>query len=44
MVLIWNGRQYLPDYLNSLEGQTLRDYYVVLVDNAPPKALRVFRG
>ena len=33
IVLNWNGRQYLPECLDSLEAQTLRDFEVILVDN-----------
>lgn len=33
IVLNWNGRQFLPECLDSLAAQTLRDFEVVLVDN-----------
>ena len=33
IVLNWNGSKYLPECLDSLAAQTLRDFEVVLVDN-----------
>jgi GT2 family glycosyltransferase len=33
IVLNWNGRQFLPECLDSLAAQTMRDFEVVLVDN-----------
>jgi len=33
IVLNWNGRNYLPECLDSLAAQTLRDFEVVLVEN-----------
>ena len=33
IVLNWNGKKYLPECLDSLGSQTLRDFEVVLVDN-----------
>lgn len=33
IVLNWNGRQFLPECLDSLAAQTWRDFEVVLVDN-----------
>ena len=33
IVLNWNGRRFLPECLDSLAAQTLRDFEVVLIDN-----------
>ena len=33
IIVNWNGRTYLPDCLDSLAGQSFRDFEVVLVDN-----------
>ena len=33
LIVNWNGREYLPDCLGSLEMQTCRDFEVILVDN-----------
>jgi GT2 family glycosyltransferase len=33
IVLNWNGRKFLPECLDSLAAQTLRDFEVVLIDN-----------
>jgi len=33
IIVNWNGRAYLPDCLDSLAGQTFRDFEVILVDN-----------
>ena len=33
IIVNWNGRIYLPDCLDSLAGQSFRDFEVVLVDN-----------
>jgi len=33
IILTWNGRPYLGECLNSLAGQTFRDFETILVDN-----------
>jgi GT2 family glycosyltransferase len=33
LILTWNGRQYLKECLESLGGQTFRDFETILVDN-----------